>query len=134
MEALVHARLIVEATDLPVSRIWKTAFVTRPSRWRKTIRLAQRVGPSMHSAIVRHDIGRGHQSRFSRSAENSKSVASTIKRACTSASSRVSLPSLDQGSGRRRARCGQRLEIKAGEDAGGANIPWIRNYECARPS
>jgi hypothetical protein len=29
-------------------------------------------------------------------------------------------------------RCGQCLEAKSGEKAGGADIPWIRNYEGAR--
>lgn len=29
-------------------------------------------------------------------------------------------------------RCGQCLEAKSGENAGEANIPWIRNYERTR--
>jgi hypothetical protein len=34
-EALTHARLIVDATDLPVSAIWKRGLVTRRKSWRK---------------------------------------------------------------------------------------------------
>ena len=37
-----------------------------------------------------------------------------------------------KGGGGGSARGGQRLEAKASENAGGANIPWIRNYERAR--
>src|SRR5882762_5918551 len=35
VEALAHARLIVGATDLPVSAIWKRGLATRPKWWRK---------------------------------------------------------------------------------------------------
>jgi hypothetical protein len=44
------------------------------------------------------------------------------------------LPAIPSTNGRGggSARCGQCLEAKAGENAGGADVPWIRNYEGAR--
>ena len=45
--------------------------------------------------------------------------------------SRQSAVSSPKGSGRGSARCGQCMEAKACENAGRADIPWIRNYEDA---
>src|SRR5215831_2050956 len=70
-EALAHARMIVEATDLPVSADLEKGFGDSPE-----VVVATTSGESPNP--------------FSKSAETGKSVASTIMRACASASSHVS--------------------------------------------